>query len=280
MTSNYKIPIVTRFLVFLNIVIHISIIFYALFIKADVLIIQNIYYQFGLVPVSFWDGAVWQPFTSLFLHGFDGLSLHLFVNMLALWTLGSAIEQTIGSIAFTWLYFISGLFGSLAVILFQPDLSLPTIGASGAIMGLLSALAIFYPNSILLVFFFPVKARTAAIIFGLGSFVLAFLDQSSNISHFGHFGGFLGGFLYTKLALRLRVGRNTLFSYKDFYQKQEEEILEKIKNIEELRKNLKNSPTFYISDSDTNDVINEPPRQSKAKKIFFDPETGKFYIIE
>lgn len=280
MTSNYKIPIVTRFLVFLNIAIHISIVFYALFIKTDILILQNIYYQYGLVPASFWDGAIWQPFTSLFLHGFDGLSLHLFVNMLALWTLGSAIEQTIGSVAFTWLYFISGLFGSLAVIIFQPDLSLPTIGASGAIMGLLSALAIFYPNSILLVFFFPMKARTAALIFGIGSFVLAFVDQSSNISHFGHFGGFLGGFLYTKLALRLRVGRNTLSYYKDFYQKQEEELLDKIKNIEELRKNLNNSPTFYFPDSNPNDIIDESPRQSRAKKIFYDPDTGKFYIIE
>ncbi len=279
MTSTYKIPVVTRLLVFINIAIHISIMFYALFIKNDLLEFQNIYYQFGLVPASFWEGAIWQPFTSLFLHGFQGFSLHLFVNMMALWTLGSAIEQTIGSVAFTWLYFISGLFGSLAVIFFQPDLAVPTIGASGAVMGLLSALAIFYPNSILLVFFFPMKARTAALLFGLGSFVLAFIDQSSNISHFGHFGGFLGGFLYTKLALRLRIGANTLVYFKDSYQKQEEEIMEKIKHIEEIRKGYQSPTSIFFPESNSQDFFVESPKP-KTKKIFFDPETGKFYIIE
>ncbi|GIX42151.1 MAG: hypothetical protein KatS3mg129_1884 [Leptospiraceae bacterium] len=277
MTIN-KTPNVTRTLVFINIFIHTIILIYALYIKNDPLFLQDIYFQFGLVPASFWDGAIWQPFTCLFLHGFQGLSLHLFVNMIALWSLGSAIELSIGSIPFTWLYFISGLFGSLAVVIFQPDLTMPTIGASGAIMGLLAALAIFYPNSTLFVFFFPMKARTAAIIFGFGSLILAFIDNTSNISHFGHFGGFIGGFLYTKLALRLKIGKNVLFNpYEDIIQKQEEELLKKMQEIEQIRKEQRDTPIYDFEEIFQNEK--EKPHQ-RARKIFFDPETGKFYIVE
>jgi membrane associated rhomboid family serine protease len=283
MTIN-KSPIVTRFLVFVNIFIHTAILFYAIYIKNDPLLLQEIYYQFGLVPASFWSGSIWQPFTSMFLHGFQGLSLHLFINMIALWSLGSAIELSIGSIPFTWLYFISGLFGSLSVVIFQPDLTMPTIGASGAIMGLLAALAIFYPNSVLLVLFFPMKARTAAIIFGFGSLLLALLDKTSNISHWGHFGGFVGGFLYTKLALRLKVGKNILINpYEDILKKQEEEILKKIQEIEQLRKE-KASLSFENFDELFPPKQEEKPREElsndKPKKIFFDPDTGKFYIVD
>jgi Uncharacterized membrane protein (homolog of Drosophila rhomboid) len=272
-----KTPIITKALVFINVLIHIGILFYSFYIKNDPLYLQDIYYQFGLVPVSFWEGSIWQPFTTLFLHGFQGLSLHLIVNMIALWSLGSAIELTIGSVAFTWLYFISGLFGSLAVVLFQPDLSVPTIGASGAIMGLLAALAIFYPNSVLFVFFFPMKARTAAFVFGLGSLVLAYLDQSSNISHIGHFGGLFGGFLYTKLALRLKIGKNVLYNpYVDIFQQREEELLKKIQEIEQIRKERKNNVEEF------DDFIEQdfPKPEPKTKRVFFDPETGKFYIVE
>lgn len=277
MTIN-KTPIVTRTLVFINIFIHTIILFYALYIKNDPLLLQDIYFQFGLVPASFWDGSIWQPFTCLFLHGFQGLSLHLFVNMIALWSLGSAIELSIGSIPFTWLYFISGLFGSLAVVVFQPDLTMPTIGASGAIMGLLAALAIFYPNSTLLVFFFPMKVRTAAIIFGFGSLILAFIDNTSNISHFGHFGGFIGGFLYTKLALRLKIGKNVLFNpYEDILQKQEEELLKKMQEIEQIRKERVQTPFNDFDEIFQND---KEKTQQSARKIFFDPETGRFYIVE
>ncbi|MCS7205359.1 MAG: rhomboid family intramembrane serine protease [Leptospiraceae bacterium] len=271
-----KNPLITKTLIFLNITIHLFILIYGVYIKSDPLWLQEFYFQFGLVPVEFWNGSFWQPFTAMFLHGYQGLSLHLLVNMIALWSLGSAIEVTIGSIPFTWLYFISGLFGSLFVVLFQSDLTIPTIGASGAVMGLLAALAIFYPKSTLFVFFFPMKARTAALIFGLGSLVLAFIDSSSNISHIGHFGGFIGGFLYTKLALQLKIGDNQLYTYKDPYEELEEEIEERIKNIEELRQDLRKYPFTF----DSWDERDEPTPKTRTRKIYFDPETGKFYIIE
>ncbi|MFN3605290.1 MAG: rhomboid family intramembrane serine protease [Leptonema sp. (in: bacteria)] len=281
--KNY--PIVTNALVVINVAIHLLLIFYSFFIKQDFMLLQEIYLKYGLVPADFWNGAVWQPFTAIFLHGFYGFSLHLIVNMIALMSLGKAIEITIGSIPFTWLYFISGLFGSLFVVVFQPDLSVPTIGASGAIMGLLAALAIFYPSSMLLVFFFPMKARTAAILFGLGSLVLALFDKSSSISHFGHLGGFIGGFLYTKLALNLKIGKNQLSIFKSTYEEElERELLEKMSQIEKLREEYEAQKSKRtILDSlffDEEDIENKKEEPIKEKKIYYDPKTGKFYIIE
>ncbi len=159
---------------------------------------DRVFHSYGLVPVDFWSGAVWQPFTSMFLHG---NIIHIVFNMLALWSLGAPIEHKVGSSKFSVLYFVSGLMGALFVIVFQRDLSHPTIGASGAVVGLLGALAVFFPRAQLLLFFFPVKARTAAIIFGVGSLLLALTGQAAGLSHLGHLGGLIGGVLFTWWAL-------------------------------------------------------------------------------
>lgn len=164
---------------------------------------------YGLVPALFYDGSWWQPVTSMFLHANH---IHILVNMIALWSLGIAIESTVGSYRYSWLYAVSGLTGALAVVVFQPDLTSPTVGASGAIAGLLGALAIFYPNSMMLVFFIPMKARTAAILFGIGSLLFAYYDDFSHLSHLGHLGGLVGGFLYARFALGLKMGKQSLRS--------------------------------------------------------------------
>lgn len=202
---NQKTP-VTYLLVWSNVLIHLFVSFVVVGhggSRAG----ENFMYNWGLVPVLFWDGSWWQPLTALFLHG--GL-LHLVVNMLALWSLGVPIEATLGSRNFAWLYFISGATGSLFVVVAQSGLTHPTIGASGAVLGLLAALAVFFPSSRLLVFFFPMSARTAAILFGFGSLLLAIYDSSSGISHVGHLGGLVGGVLYSRYVLGLQYGKQQL----------------------------------------------------------------------
>ena len=160
--------------------------------------IENIFTNFGLVPAKFWNGALWQPLTSMFLHG---SLLHLFMNMIALWSIGSMLELDLGSKKFVHLYIFSGLFGALFVVLFQYGSIIPTVGASGAITGLLGALAILHPDTSLLFFIFPVRARTAAVFLGIISFIFAAFDPTSQISHLGHLGGLIGGLIYTKYIL-------------------------------------------------------------------------------
>lgn len=188
-------PIVTRLLLFVNI---------AAFLLTP-LAGGGVFQTFGLVPAAF---HPWQPITSMFLHG--GLA-HIGFNMLALWSIGAPIERDLGTARFAKLYFLSGL-GGAGLVLLLPLLSaiginagdptIATIGASGAIAGLLGALAVFYPRATMLLFFvIPVKARTLAIGFGVVSLYFMFGEGSGGISHSGHLGGLIAGLIYSKFAV-------------------------------------------------------------------------------
>lgn len=155
-------------------------------------------HTFGLKPSAFWQGAFWQPLTSMFLHA---SLFHIFANMLGVWSIGSMLERGVGSNRYLWLYMISGLAGALLVLGSDPSATRPTIGASGAVLGLLGAIAVLSPNSMLLFLIFPVRARTAAILIGVGSLLMEYSGSLGTISHLGHLGGLIGGYLYTRFAL-------------------------------------------------------------------------------
>jgi membrane associated rhomboid family serine protease len=127
------------------------------------------------------DGAYWQVVTSMFSH--EAL-WHIGFNMLALWVLGPQLEMAIGRLRFLALYFISGLAGSACVLWFGPEYSLGgTLGASGAIFGLMGALCIVA---------FKVGGDVRGILVWIGiNFVLTF--TLGNISWQGHLGGFIAG---------------------------------------------------------------------------------------
>ena len=126
------------------------------------------------------DGAYWQLFTSAFTH----LEIwHIGFNMLALWFLGPQLEQAIGRSRFLALYLLSALAGSTVVYwLAAPGVA--TIGASGAIFGLMGAL---------LVLAFKVGGNTQPILMWIGINFLITVVGRGFISWQGHLGGFLGG---------------------------------------------------------------------------------------
>lgn len=141
---------------------------------------------------------IWQPFTYMFLHGSFG---HLFFNMFALWIFGTELENYWGTRQFNIYYFVCGIGAALINLLTTIGDPYPTVGASGAIYGVLLAFGMMFPDRyIFLYFLFPVKAKYfvagyAAIEFlsGLGSRAMG---SGSNIAHFAHLGGMLIGFLY------------------------------------------------------------------------------------
>ncbi len=156
-------------------------------------------YLFALNPALVIErGFIWQFFSYMFLHSFD--PFHILLNMLCLYFFGTDIEAAVGRKKFLHLYFLSGVIGGLAQFLFNIKENTPILGASGAVLGVLVAFAVLYPNRRIFFFFFPVRARTAV-------YILIFINiiyslTPGRIAAFAHFGGMLTGYLYIKHYLR------------------------------------------------------------------------------
>lgn len=152
---------------------------------------------FGLVPYQILHkGAFWQLVTYMFLHG--GL-LHVAFNMFALWMFGSQLERVWGTRRFLRYYFITGIGAGLINVLFNASSLIPTIGASGAIFGLLLAYGVLFPNNLILLYFFiPIKAKYFVILFAALEFFMARSYATDGVAHFAHLGGMAVGFLYLK----------------------------------------------------------------------------------
>jgi membrane associated rhomboid family serine protease len=169
---------------------------------------HSINQTFGLVPADAVAGLrVWQFVTHMFLHGDFW---HIFFNMFMLWMFGSQMESDWGSDTFIRFYLFSGLGGGVLTWLTGPNSITPTIGASGAIFGILLAYALAYPNrQVLIWFLFPVKVKYLVIFLGALDLLAAFKYTSSGIAHFGHLGGLLFGFIYLRWFMRPAWARGT-----------------------------------------------------------------------
>lgn len=154
----------------------------------------------GLSPAMLLKGAVWQLFTYMFLHGDF---FHILFNMLALWMFGRDIEDVWGTRAFLKYYLVCGVGAGVVTSIILWGSVVPTIGASGAIFGILLAFGMLWPDRIIyLWFFFPIKAKYMVILFGLLELVASFRFTADGIGHFTHLGGLAVGFLYLKVGNR------------------------------------------------------------------------------
>ena len=152
---------------------------------------------FGLVPRNILRGYIWQFVTYMFLHGDFW---HLFLNMFILWMFGSEIERYWGSRTFLKYYFITGVGAGILSWLTALNSATPTIGASGAIYGILVAYGMMFPNRpVYLYFLLPVKAKHFVIFLVVMELIASSrVRASSGIAHFAHLGGMLFGYLYLK----------------------------------------------------------------------------------
>ena len=155
-------------------------------------------------------GFFWQFFTYMFLHS----SLwHLFLNMLALYFFGTDLETTLGIRRFLKLYVLCGIAGGAAQFIFSAFINPQTLilGASAAVLGVLVAFAVLYPNRTLLLFFIiPVRARTIIYILIFINIIQALDLQASGIAAFAHLGGMLAGYLYIKNYFKSRRRSNII----------------------------------------------------------------------
>ncbi|MEX0721902.1 MAG: rhomboid family intramembrane serine protease [Balneolaceae bacterium] len=137
----------------------------------------------------------WRLVTYMFLHaGF----LHFLFNMLWLWWMGKAVEETVGPRSFTVIYFAAGILGAVldAAIAAVFGAAL-VIGASGAVTGILVAFAMLYPTAPIMLFLFPpIQARY--FVAGWIAIDILFLGSADGVARLVHLGGALGGYLSIK----------------------------------------------------------------------------------
>jgi len=145
---------------------------------------------------------IWQLVSYMFLHaGF----FHILFNMFALWMFGSDLENLWGRQKFLFYYFLTGIgagiFDVAVNAVFSSGTETATVGASGAIYGLLLAYGMLFPERpIYLYLLIPVKAKWFVVIMGVIELVSSFGTPGSGVSHVAHLGGMLFGFLYLRGA--------------------------------------------------------------------------------
>ncbi len=154
---------------------------------------------YGLVPAQIMSGSnLVSLVTSMFLHA-D--LIHLGMNMIFLLLSGDAVERELGNLKFLGLYFTCGIIAGLFHVYLNSSSTIPTIGASGAIFGILAAFAILFPFRWLLKLFGFIPLPLPAIIFVFITILTETAYVSSgiveNVAHTAHIGGFLAGFFLT-----------------------------------------------------------------------------------
>lgn len=176
----------------------------------------------ALVPSHVVHGRLWELVTYMFLHSL-GSFWHIFINMLMLYMFGADLERTWGTERFLRYYFFCGAGAGVCVVAgnyLNGTPNVMTIGASGAIYGLLLAFGMLYPDrQILFSFLFPIPAKYFVMILGGFAFLSTFGSSGGGVSHVAHLGGMLFGFLYLRSQRgRKRLGPSWLGSLESRYR--------------------------------------------------------------
>lgn len=183
-------PPVIKFLIISNAAIFLAQILLDSFRFGDVSLSQFIETTFALWPLESGRFYPWQFVTYAFLHGGFG---HLFVNMLMLFFFGLEVEQTLGQKRFITFYLLCAIGGGLAHWLISPA---PVVGASGAIFGVMVALAVIAPDRpIYMYFLFPIPAKYFVLVYVLFD-LFAGIRGGGTVAHFAHLGGAAVGLVY------------------------------------------------------------------------------------
>ncbi|TME54678.1 MAG: rhomboid family intramembrane serine protease [Chloroflexi bacterium] len=163
--------------------------------------------RYAVVPADITAGRhLGTLITSMFLHA---SLLHVAGNMLFLWIFGNNVEDRVGEIRFVILYFVSGIAGSLLQVYITPTSTIPMLGASGAISGILAAYVVYFPRARVLTFIVPFFFITLSAYVFIGYWILlqvlnAYLNLGvvgGGVAFFAHVGGFASGLI---LAILLR----------------------------------------------------------------------------
>ena len=209
---RFSTPYVTYFLIGLNLVIFL---FEAALTPES---FKALLYQLGMVPANITGllagarlglvAAFLPTLTSMFLHG---SWMHVIGNMWFLWIFGDNIEDYLGHFKYLLFYLLSGLGAAFAQVILNPHSRVPTVGASGAIAGILGAYFLLYPRAKVLIwfpilFFFYLPAWVTLgywfamqFVSGAATSIANYSETSGGVAFWAHVGGFVAGIVLIKL---------------------------------------------------------------------------------
>jgi len=180
---------------------------------------QIVYKFYGLVPREFITSLssrldlvpynVMKVFSSMFLHG--GF-LHLGGNMLYLWIFGNNIEDAMGHGRFIFFYLLAGIVAAFAQLLYDPASTIPMIGASGAVSGVLGAYLVLYPFAriktlLFIIIFIKIVELPAIVLLTIWFFMQVLYSSLEGVAWYAHIGGFIFGLVMIKLFSRKSLSK-------------------------------------------------------------------------
>ena len=201
------IPFVTYFIIGLNALVFI----YQYFIIQGAQLSENFIYTYALIPAK---PSILTIFSSMFMHG--GFT-HIIFNMWFLWIFGDNIESVLGHKKYLLFYFLCGIGAGLSQIQIDPESTIPMVGASGAIAGVLGAYLFRFPRAtvhvlvILIVFITFIRVPAMIVIgfwflsnltAGIGTLGI---EQTGGTAWFAHIGGFISGVLFNYLFKIIKI---------------------------------------------------------------------------
>ena len=215
-----RVPVAVKNIIIINILVMI------MTYLNETLMVEKFALFYPTSPFFHW----WQPVTHMFMHG--GF-WHILFNMYTLYIFGSALERVWGPKKFLIFYFVTGIGaaaihtgvewiqmqswitqaaeGSQSALVSIHQLKMtPSLGASGAIYGVLMGYALLYPDSMLVLFFppIPIKAKWMVLIFAAIELVTGVTGTGGGIAHFAHLGGLIFGFI----LIRFWKKKGTLYN--------------------------------------------------------------------
>lgn len=181
-----------------------------LFLNILAFVLMSIDFDFAIAEFALWDIDTpffkpYQLLTHMFMHA---NFFHIFSNMLGLVFFGSILEQVLGSNRFLILYMVCGLGAgvlSLVVDYYKGDI-IPSIGASGAVFGVVTSFALIFPNLVLQLLFPPIPMKAKYLVLMYLVFEVSYMWQSlpgDRVGHMAHLAGMLLGFIMTKLIWKI-----------------------------------------------------------------------------
>jgi len=201
------IPFVTYFIIGLNVLVFI----YQYFIIQGAQLSEDFIYTYALIPAN---PTILTIFSSMFMHG--GFT-HIIFNMWFLWIFGDNIESVLGHKKYLLFYFLCGIGAGLSQIQIDPESTIPMVGASGAIAGVLGAYLFRFPRAtvhvlvILIVFITFIRVPAMIVIgfwflsnltAGIGTLGI---EQTGGTAWFAHIGGFISGVLFNYLFKIIKI---------------------------------------------------------------------------